>query len=1157
VVAIGAGAARDLGNVVGATLVGCEAGGSMTKAAYDTCIGFGAGSAMLSGARNVFLGAHAGYYAREMSDNVCVGASAGRNARYGQNNVLIGARAAETATEMSNVVVIGAGASAAATLSNSVTIGTGVAPTANGTNNVLLGSALDAGNVNQSVVVGTSSTVQGDNVVAVGSFLAIPRTSNTVVMGHSVTFEGDANNIVAFGHNFNLSEADSGALVVGHDERRVIFANADTIILGDKASGQEYFEADENSIRLGGTNQFFVADSGQLALSFGGHVYFFANPETLVLGSPESPYLEATADSIRLGGSNEFFVANTDQLSLRSTTNRFVFANPETMVLGSPESPYLEATGSSIRLGGSNEFFVANTDQLSLGIGADRYIFANPETMILGKPDSPYLEATGSSMRLGGTNEFFLANTDELSLKNVLYANSDTLAIGSDAEQLIFIDPSKISIGSRNLYVGKDDAIDRNTFMGANAAYLLQGTQNTVMGAGAGTHANGNYNASVGVSAGARSAGDQNVAVGTFSLELNEGDNNVAIGRHTGSRDPTTWAGDAHPPGSSNRNIFIGFYAGFHQANCTNTTCLGYRSGDSAQNCTDVTMIGPSTGIGARRCIDTVMIGSSVNARNTALSAFTSDSFLGGVRIDVHDSRGSVVCGRDIQFLGENAPIEDSVVLGSNIASTAIVSNSVLIGKDMRSTESVRNSILIGSARTPVENVISISTQFVQALNADIDTTRLCGKKIDIREKFFDDGSADVQVWGNLVVFNDANGPPESTVKIHGALNSNRIVVGGDFPLVHIDASDFRLYVTEDNAAKPVSDTWWTTGYDASGLVSPAGVGGPTDIRDADLTGCATRVRALKLDEFTVNGSTRLGWTTANAASVIAHTVRSTVEYGDVLNADQIYKNMFGALQHAFTSIDALTARVKALDPMVFHVPFDGSFRDVSGQGELFDNGYGTDVPYVIKPSNVGASQTFDPTTSSLTYTTGLAPGTKCANFTRNTQGDGTTYIGYVLAQPLMRPFSMTFWARLVSSANGVMAFLSRDYGVWEDADHMTVELQYATQFDMNLVGTVGGASYSSTQGTIARNTWYHFAIVLTGTTIKFYYAPQTAGPYAPTTFEIQNSSIQSVKFVGFANFFVTNTNSFKGLMQGVQVHSKELTQSNIESIFRELSPAA
>ncbi|MDP9909520.1 autotransporter adhesin [Variovorax boronicumulans] len=144
-----------------------------------------------------------------------------------------------------------------------------------------------------------------------------------------------------------------------------------------------------------------------------------------------------------------------------------------------------------------------------------------------------YASATeGNSVALGGSAK---AEGRGTALGSRAEAGYDTVAIGTFAGmgRPAKADPNDFS-NSLNTFVGSGSGASgngaRNSYVGNQAGFAVQGDENAGMGYGAGGLSSGNRNVAVGQRAGQFVTGDQNINQGTMAGLQSKGSNNIALG---------------------------------------------------------------------------------------------------------------------------------------------------------------------------------------------------------------------------------------------------------------------------------------------------------------------------------------------------------------------------------------------------------------------------------------------------------------------------------------------------------------------------------------------------------------------------------------------------------------------------------------------------
>lgn len=149
---------------------------------------------------------------------------------------------------------------------------------------------------------------------------------------------------------------------------------------------------------------------------------------------------------------------------------------------------------------------------------------------------------------------------------------------------------------------------------------------------------------------------------------------------------------------------------------------------------------------------------------------------------------------------------------------------------------------------------------------------------------------------------------------------------GGNLSKVGLGTSDpaYQLDLSTDGARKLTSTTW-LTGSDERVK---------KNIEDANVAMCYSNVKNLKLRRFQwdsnfypsnlVNDQNVVGWIAQEVATVFpkAVTTSSNNGFDDFmdLNADQLYKAMYGALQHTMCNLEILNSKYEAMSNMVYKV---------------------------------------------------------------------------------------------------------------------------------------------------------------------------------------------------------------------------------------------
>jgi photosystem II stability/assembly factor-like uncharacterized protein len=130
---------------------------------------------------------------------------------------------------------------------------------------------------------------------------------------------------------------------------------------------------------------------------------------------------------------------------------------------------------------------------------------------------------------------------------------------------------------------------------------------------------------------------------------------------------------------------------------------------------------------------------------------------------------------------------------------------------------------------------------------------------------------------------------------------------------IGITAPTFQLQLSTDSAAKPTSSAWTVSSDERIKL----------NIEDANVTTCYDTVKSLKLRRFEWDPSWNSDIEDRHAIGFIAQEVKDyfpkavRIRNADgfhSLDMDQIYKTMYGAIQHAIKRVDVLTEDISALE---------------------------------------------------------------------------------------------------------------------------------------------------------------------------------------------------------------------------------------------------
>lgn len=151
---------------------------------------------------------------------------------------------------------------------------------------------------------------------------------------------------------------------------------------------------------------------------------------------------------------------------------------------------------------------------------------------------------------------------------------------------------------------------------------------------------------------------------------------------------------------------------------------------------------------------------------------------------------------------------------------------------------------------------------------------------------------------------------PDDLAKITLSTSSSPVPIS--FANSNVMLSTWMLALAQDSAYKPGSPTWDTASDERI----------KQGICQANLDACYNTIKTLPLKEYhfmsDAPAKRKLGWIAQEVEPLLPHSVtrQNMYNYDDfrVLNADQIYANMYGAMQKMQQMIEALTARVAELE---------------------------------------------------------------------------------------------------------------------------------------------------------------------------------------------------------------------------------------------------
>ena len=475
-VVLGAAAAQEATNTARSVWVGYGAGGLASDTWGVTAVGYQAGALAVGATASVFVGAGTG--------------------SVGGGNTLLGFGASP---QGSWNTVVGAAAGADSALDESVVVGAGVVLGATGSTNVVVGRDLQTsgGQLDRVVLVGSSCSVaSARDTVVLGSDNAggAAAMANVVVVGHGIRAAPGSRlaNMVALGMRFPVANVDAESLVVGFNERRVLFANSSTLTIGDnvlRMSGDElslgtpanrYLFANATTLMAGsGASPVVLAGPDFLQVGYGSAV-LQATDTSITLGSGTGlGYFHADLESVKVGygpgvlyadpftvyvkdtlGGNVLF-ANAGILEIGGSQGRSPYfrVQKDNVLVGTESAPVLMANTNTVYLGaGTNEYFYATPSSVRVGTPSAPVLMANTNTVYLGAGENQYFYATPSSVRVGRGDGMFFANTDTVWVRdgagsNVIHVDKGIMRVGPGAQQYFNCASDGIKVGTGTMGV--------------------------------------------------------------------------------------------------------------------------------------------------------------------------------------------------------------------------------------------------------------------------------------------------------------------------------------------------------------------------------------------------------------------------------------------------------------------------------------------------------------------------------------------------------------------------------------------------------------------------------------------------------------------------------------------------------------------------------
>jgi len=270
--------------------------------------------------------------------------------------------------------------------------------------------------------------------------------------------------------------------------------------------------------------------------------------------------------------------------------------------------------------------------------------------------------------------------------------------------------------------------------------------------------------------------------------------------------------------------------------------------------------------------------------------------------------------------LGSNAAFRiitqgGDVSMGSNLSVTGNITSSTL---NVGSVLDVNESNIIAYANVGIGTAIATKPLHVVGntwITGTLTTASIAGATLNSPTLVDYVVSGGLSVSGTLTSSTLVAETITSTTSAGNLLYVNSSKVG-----IGISYTDFQLELSQNSAAKPATPVWT--------ISSDRRI--KEDIVDADLDTCLENVKKLKLRYYKLRDdiieldpmfkdSHKLGWIAQEVEEILPKCVTTIPEqYGltnvKKMDADQIYVNMFGALQKLIKENEELQLRIEALE---------------------------------------------------------------------------------------------------------------------------------------------------------------------------------------------------------------------------------------------------
>ena len=537
---------------------------------FNTVLGIDAGSSLTTGERNTLIGYGAGSGTATQNGLTAIGRESSLSGNNNESTVSIGSRSNRSGNS-NNSVIIGDSAAFNGASSDSVIIGQAAGNASGGFEVTLIGKfagAFGGAAAKQVSIgggqVGRSNTAQSH--MDVGYAAGFSQTSgleNTNIgyeAGYSNTTNGSR---TCVGYNAGKSSTGAWNTLVGAYAGRLITGSGNTAVgrnalLNNTSGGSNVALGHEagNWTAAGGTNTFIGTAAGRQNSSGNSNTSVGYEALRANLGSNNTSLGYRAGDSVTTG-SNLTIIGYDADASSATATNEITLGNASVTSFRIPGIQSGASNGDVLTFNSS-----AGKLELQAGGGGGASSL-NGLSDCLVDTDSLYVGEVPAGLSGNPQDNTILGIRAGDSLTS---GDSNTL-IGNQAGDSITTGTNSTAIGqnalSSLLTGGNNVAIGQRAYSSGTAS------NNVYIGNDAGSFANsGIYQVGIGVSAGNSNTGSNSIAIGWFSNRNNTATGTISIGHRAG-----------YSQTSANENTNLGFEAGYSTTTNGSRTMIGYQAG--------------------------------------------------------------------------------------------------------------------------------------------------------------------------------------------------------------------------------------------------------------------------------------------------------------------------------------------------------------------------------------------------------------------------------------------------------------------------------------------------------------------------------------------------------------------------------------------------